>query len=145
MSRRKEDSYYEEGTGYKINRMPSNANYNTCSVRYALNHDFQKSPTVQYKDSSNAHGRRPHAGMNASTSGQRASGAGCSRPGGSQYTITSSANRPSIKKATPIIFLIIFFVIVILAITVEEIAPFLGIIAVIAIVLLSQNKSKTHR
>lgn len=144
MSRRKENPYYEEGNGYRINAIPSNANYNTCSIRYALNHDFNVSPKVQYNDSTNTHTRRPHIDVDASTNEQRPSGAYCSRPISTRHTMNN--RRPSVKNVPParyFILPIVLFIIFILAVMGKDAIPFIAIIA--AVIAKLSSKGKTNR
>lgn len=144
MFRGKKDYYYEEGNGYKVNDIPSNVNYNTCSVRYTLNYDFEKNPTVQYNDSTNVHTRRPHTDVNASTNEKRPSGANCSRPIGT--TRTMNTKRPYAKKPQPaksFILPIIIFLIFIIVITGGGAIPIIAIIG--ALIAMSSSKNKASR
>lgn len=144
MFRRKDDFYHEEGNGYRVNDIPSNVNYNTCSVRYTLNYDFEKNPTVQYDNSTNVHTRRPHTDVNASTNEQRRSGANCSRTMGTPRTMNTQ--RPYAKKSQPIkslILPIIIFLIFIIVITGGQAIPIIAIIG--AFIAMSSSKNKTSR
>lgn len=146
MFKHKDGSYYEEGNGYRVNNIPSDVNYNTCSIGYALNHDFEKNTKVHYTGSTNTHTRRSHTDVNASTNEQRPSGAYCSRPMGTQRTI--NAQKPYTKKASPaksFILPIIIFLIFIIAITRGEAIPIIAIIAVIVANFSSKNKTNRRR
>lgn len=146
MFRRKADSYYEEGNGYRVNDIPSNVNYNTCSIGYALNHDFDKNAKVRYRESTNTHTRRPHTDVNASTNEQRPSGAYCSRPMSTPRTMNTQ--KPYAKKPQPaksLILPIIIFLIFIIAITGGKAIPFIAIIAAAVAKLSSENKTNRRR
>jgi hypothetical protein len=160
MFNRKEDSYREEGNGYRINNVPSDVNYNTCSVKYTLNNDFSRNPRAQYKDSTNIHTRRPHMDVNASTNEQRSSGMNCSRPisnqrpygMGNQNSMntqrTSNAARPVVKKTSPLgllIFPIIIVLIILFSVKREATASLIPIIVAVAAIFSSLNKAKRHK
>lgn len=154
MYKRREESGYVQGNGYKINYTPTDVNYNTCSVKYTLNHDFSINPDVQYKGSTNTHSRRPHTDVDASTNRQRPSGVNCSRPINNQRPSgmgaqrTSGTARPAAKKASPLgllIFPLIIAFIIFFSINGEGAASIIPFIVIVAAIFSSINNNKRRR